>query len=158
MDLKTRTVKLGRCQRLNTSIDVVARTQSHFKRIIRIKSSIIIISNITTKVPIAYNNTISKDRDFLFEPDCAQEFEFADEVFAHIVDSTISMIQVYNVTAAPVRLSRKIRLEALYEYEQDDVFLTTPVEANLVVENVKSWKKNLAKGIAVTAAAFVELV
>ena len=92
MNLKTRTIKLERYQRLNTSIDVVARTQPHFKRIIRIKSSITIASGITTKVPVAYNNTISKNRDFLFEPDCAQEFEPASGIFAHIVDFTISMI------------------------------------------------------------------
>ena len=68
---KTRIIKLKRCQRLNISIDVVARTQSHFKRIIRIKFSIIIISSIITKVSVAYNNTISKNKDFLFESDCA---------------------------------------------------------------------------------------
>ena len=138
MNLKTRTIKLERCQRLNISIDVVARTQPHFKRIIRIKSSITIASNITTEVPIAYNDTIPEDRDFLFEPDCAQEFESANEIFAHIVDFTISMIQIYNVTAVPIRLPRKARLEALYEYKQDGVFLTTSTEANLAIENVKS--------------------
>ena len=158
MNLKTRTVKLERCQGLNISIDVVARTQPHSKRIIRIKSSIIITPNIITEVPIAYNDTISENKDFLFESDCAQEFEPADEIFAHIVDFTISIIQVYNATTAPMRLSRKTRLGALYEYEQDGAFLTTPAEANLAAENVKSWKKNLAKGIAVTAAAFAELV
>ena len=36
-----------------------------------------------------------------------------------------------------MRLPRKARLEALYEYEQDDVFLTAPAEANLAIENVK---------------------
>ena len=92
MNLKTRTIKLERCQGLNISIDVVARTQSHFKRIIYIKFSIIIVLSITTKVSIAYNNIISENRDFLFELDCAQEFESASEVFAHIVNFTILII------------------------------------------------------------------
>ena len=137
MNLKTRTIKLERCQGLNTSIDVVARTQSHFKRIIRIKFSIIIASSITTKVSITYNDTISENRDFLFESDCVQKFELADKVFAYIVDFMISIIQIYNVTTVSMRLSRKTRLEALYEYKQDDIFLTTSIEANLAIENVK---------------------
>ena len=71
INLKTRTIKLERCQKLNISIDVIVRTQSYFKRIIYIKFSITIISNIITKVSIAYNNIISKNRNFLFESDYA---------------------------------------------------------------------------------------
>ena len=70
MNLKTRIIKLEKCQELQISIDVIARTQFHFKRIIRNKFSIIITSNIIAKILIAYNDTISKNRDFLFELNC----------------------------------------------------------------------------------------
>ena len=35
MNLKTRIIKLGKCQELKISINVIARIQSHFKRIFR---------------------------------------------------------------------------------------------------------------------------
>ena len=62
----------------------------------------IIAPGATTEVPVAYNGRIPDDRDFLFEPDCAQAFGPTGGVFAHIVDSTISMVQIHNATAAPV--------------------------------------------------------
>ena len=69
MNLKIRIVKFDKYQEFKISIDVVARIQSHFKRIIYIKFSIIITSDIIIKVFIAYNDIISKNRNFLFEPD-----------------------------------------------------------------------------------------
>lgn len=158
VDLDARSVRLGKCQGLKAPIDVVARTQPHSKRTIRTKAAITIAPGTTLKVPVAYNGAIPEDRDFLFEPDCAQDFGPTGGVFAHVVDHTISMVQVYNATVTPVRLPRKARLGALYEYEQDGAFLAAPTDAHLAVGNVKSWKGNLAKGIVLAAAAFAGLV
>ena len=99
------------------SVDVVARTQPHFKRTIRAISFMIIALGAITEVPVAYKGVISEDRDFLFESDCPQDFDSTDGVFAHVTDFTISMIQVYNATTVSVRISRKTRLRALFEYE-----------------------------------------
>ena len=137
MNLKTRILKFEKCQKLQISIDVIARIQSHFKRIIRNKFSIIIISNIIAKILIVYNDITLKNRDFLFESNCSQNFEFTNEILIHVVNFTILIILIYNVTIAFIRLSRKIRFEALFEYKQNDVFLTTSVDAFLVIENVK---------------------
>ena len=70
INLEERTCKFGKCQGLIVSVDVVTRTQPHFKRTIRAISFMIIASDATTKILIAYNEFISKDRDFLFESDC----------------------------------------------------------------------------------------
>lgn len=99
------------------SVDVVARTQSHFKRTIRATSFVIVALGAITEVFVVYKGVISEDRDFLFEPDCSQDFGSTGDVFAHVTDFIISVIQVYNVTAASIRISRKTRLRALFEYE-----------------------------------------
>ena len=156
MNLKTRILKFEKCQKLQISIDVIARIQSHFKRIIRNKFSIIIISNIIAKILIVYNDITLKNRDFLFESNCSQNFEFTNEILIHVVNFTILIILIYNVTIAFIRLSRKIRFEALFEYKQNDVFLTTSVDAFLVIENVKLWKSNLVKNIMITITTFIE--
>ena len=67
-------------------------TQLKSKRTIYIKSSIIIISNITIEVLVIYKSAIPENRDFLFELDYAQDFKPTDEVFAHVVDTIIFMI------------------------------------------------------------------
>ena len=154
VDLEERTCKFGKCQGLIVPVDVVARTQPHSKRTIRATSSMTIAPGATTEVPVAYKGAIPEDRDFLFEPDCPQDFGPTGGVFAHVTDSTISMVQVYNATAAPVRIPRKTRLGALFEYEQDGAFLVEASKAPLAAGNVKSWKANLATGILAAAAAF----
>ena len=67
------------------------------------------------------------------------------------------MILVYNVTTSFVRLSRKARFEALFEYEQNDAFLIISTDAFLAIGNVKSWKSNLVKDIMIAAAVFTGL-
>ena len=70
LNLKARIVKLEKCQRLKVFIDVIARTLSHIKKTIHIKTFITITFDNIMKVSIIYNNDILKDRDFLFEFDC----------------------------------------------------------------------------------------
>ena len=77
----------------------------------------IIASNATTKILIVYKKIISKDRDFLFKSNYSQDFESINSVFAYVTNFIISIIQVYNVIIIFVRISRKTRLRALFEYE-----------------------------------------
>ena len=157
VDLDSRKVKLGKCQGMEVPIEVTAKPR-HATRTIRTKVSTVVAPGATVEVPVSYNGRIPEDRDFLFEPDCSQNFGPSGGVFAHVVDSTISMVQVYNATAAPVKLPHKAKLGSLFEYEQDGAFLATPEDAPLAVGNVRSWKANLAKGLMVAAAAFSGIV
>lgn len=157
VDLNTKVCKFGKCQGLETPVDVVTKSQPNSRRTIRNKAPVSIAPGATVEVPVAYNGNIPEDRDFLFEPDCAQDFGPTGGVFAHIADSTISMVQVYNATATAVRLPRKAKLGTLFEYEQDGAFMAAPADAPLAAGNLKSWKSNLAKGLLVAAAAFTGL-
>lgn len=157
VDLETKVCRFGKCQGLEVPVDVTTKSKPNSRRTIRNKAPVIIAPGATVEVPVAYKGNIPEDRDFLFEPDCAQDFGPTGGVFAHIVDSTISMVQVYNATAAPVRLPRKSKLGALYEYEQDGAFMAAPADAPLAAGNVKSWKANLATGLLAAVAAFAGL-
>ena len=53
-----------------------------------------------------------------------------------------------------MRISRKTRLRALFEYEQDEAFLVKASKAPLAAENIKSWKTNFAIELLVATAAF----
>ena len=158
MNLDARVVKLKKYQSLKVLIDVITRTQLKSKRTIRTRSSIILVSSTTTEVSVIYKNIISEDRDFLFESDCIQNFELIGEVFTYIVDAIIFIIQIYNTIIISIRLSRKAKLRALYEYEQNKVFLITLADAYLAAENMKLQKSNLVKGFLIAAAAFESLI
>ena len=67
------------------------------------------------------------------------------------------MILIYNITITFIRLSRKARFETLFEYKQNDAFLITSVNASFIIENVKSWKFNLAKDIMIITSIFIEI-
>ena len=70
MNLNTKILILTKYQELQAFLNVVIKLNSYFKRTIRFKSAIIIISNIIIKMFIIYNNKIFNDKNFLFESDC----------------------------------------------------------------------------------------
>ena len=158
MNLDVRVIKLGKYQGLEVLIDIIIRTQLKSKRTIYIKSFIILVSNTTTEVLIAYKSIISEDRDFLFESDYIQNFELIGEVFTYIIDTIIFIIQVYNTIIISIRLSRKVKLRVLYEYEQNKVFLTTSADVRLTIKNIKLWKSNLVKGFLIATIAFNSII
>ena len=77
---------------MQISLDVITKSNSHFKYTIYFKFIIIIALDIIIKVFIVYNNTIFINKDFLFKSDCAQNLKFIDEIFAHIVNVIILII------------------------------------------------------------------
>ena len=152
IDYDSQTIKFARCENLAAPIDILTRADPHAKRTIKSKGAMTIPPRSTVNVPVVYNGSIPQDRDFLFEPECQQDFGVNGGVFAHLVDSSLSFVQVYNATDAPVKLQRKCRLGSMVEYCQDGAYLASPVDAFLAAGSTKSWSGNLAKGITAFAA------
>ena len=153
IDYDSKLIKFARCENLVAPIDVVARSDPNAKRTIKAKNAIMIPPRMTMEVPVVNNGSIPNDRDFLFEPECQQDLGVNGGVFAHLVDSSFSFVQVYNATDLPIRLPRKSRLGSMVEYSQDGAYLASHEDTYLAVGNTKSWKKNLAKGITTLAVA-----
>ena len=86
---------------------------------------------------IAYNDIILKNRNFLFEFNCSQTFEFINKILIHVIDFTVLIILIYNVTIAFIRLSRKARLETFFEYKQNNGFLTIYINVSLIIKNMQ---------------------
>ena len=92
VNFQIKVYKFEKCQKLKISIDVITKFKSNSRKIIRNKAFIIIISKFIIKISIVYKSGISKNRDFLFEFDCVQNFDFVDEIFVYIVDFSILII------------------------------------------------------------------
>ena len=59
------------------------------------------------QIPVIYKNYIPTHRDFLFEPECYENFGNENGVFAHVVDAHLSFVQIYNVSPISIYLPKK---------------------------------------------------
>ena len=99
--------------------------------------------------------TLPKDRDLLFEPGK----ECLVSIYAHIIDHTLSSVQVYNDFNEPLVVSKRTRLGSVVEYEADGCFNVSAENANLAAATLliksskKSWaRRNITRLLAATAA------
>ena len=150
IDFKTATANVGACDNLTMPINIHARAEAHVKRVVKAKSTVTVPARSTIQVPVAYK-VMSPDRDFLFEPECAQNLGLEGGVFAHIVDSSLAFVHVQNATDAPVKLPRKARLGTIVEYEQEGAYMVTPDHATLAAGNTSNWKKKSWKSALATS-------
>lgn len=161
IDFTTASAKIRACEELTVPVNVHAKAQAHTKRTVKSKSAMTVPARSTIQVPVAYKGMLA-DRDFLFEPECAQDFGTEGGVFAHIIDSSMTFVNVHNATDAPVRLPRKARLGSIVEFDQEGAYMVAAEHAPLSAGNTstwkkKSWKSNLAKGLAFAAAAYAAM-
>ena len=77
-----------------------------------------------TNVPVTYSNTLSEDRDFLFEPELLASYNLGHDggILAHVVDASMTFVQAKNVIEKPVILRRNVRLGTLVEYSVDGCY------------------------------------
>ena len=82
---------------------------------------------------VSYYRSLSKDRDFLFEPDFPIDLNFNRGLFIYIVNSSIAFIQVRNTTATPIKLPRNTRLRTIIEWDVDRYYQVSYKSVNLVL-------------------------
>ena len=146
VDLDRKLLKFGRCRGLLAPLDVVASKE--IKRIIKARATISIPPKATINVPISFKGDLPGNRDFLFEPDCAANLDIDGGAFAHIVDTSIEFVQVYNDMDRQVTLPSRMRLGRMVEYAQDGAYLAHPSASKLAIGNTKDWSKKWSIGNA----------
>ena len=152
LDFSKQQLLIGSCQNIRVPFSTVARQDPHVKRTIRARAGTVLAPNSVTRVPVTYHGQIPDDRDFLFEPQLANvNLGDAGGVFAHVVDSNFSFVQVHNTSTLPVTLPRRVRLGSVVEYNQDGCYHVDvhPVSAST---GWRSWK---SKGLKVAKAAIM---
>ena len=160
IDFEKRRLTIVKCENLRVSIDVFSRTTSHVKRTIRSRQTYILQSDDFAKIFVTYHDSLSDDRDFLFEFHCQYDLEYDDDVYAHVVDSNLFKILVRNVTFQFITLAKRARLDMIIEYNQAECYLTMSEESYKTVSdwmNDRSWKKQLIVNFVILAAAYATL-
>ena len=100
---------------MKTFINSYTKKNSYIKRIIRVKKTFTIYLK-TTNVFIIYNEDLSNDKNFLFESHCSKNLSRENDVYTHIIDSFFFFVQVNNVIARSIILSRRVKLNTVIEY------------------------------------------
>ena len=160
IDFEKRRFTIAKCENLRVSIDVLSRAISHVKRIIRSRQTYILQFDDFAKIFVTYHDSLSDDRDFLFEFHCQYDLEYDDDVYAHVVNSNLFKMLVRNVTFQSITLAKRARLNMIIEYNQAECYLTMPEKSYKAASdwmNERSWKKQLIVNFVTFAAAYATL-
>ena len=151
-DLDKQKMIIRGCSSMEADISTIARANSQLKRTVRLKKSTLLPPNTTVPVPVNYSGDLPMDRDFFFEPQLPESHELGPEggVYAHVVDASMSFVQVKNSTDAPVVLPKRVRLGNVVDMMPHQCYYTVPEAAPLATGN---WKKTLRKAATVAVAA-----
>ena len=131
IDFATQVIKIDSCRSMTVSMNSRARFEP-IKRTVKSSARIVLSPRATVQVPVTYFGKLSEDRDLLFESQCSLSLEYADGVYAHMIDIFFREVQVKNDIDQAIIISRKARLEMLGEYEQNECFPIGAHNAGLI--------------------------
>ena len=116
------TIRLSNCNNFIIFINIIVRRNSCLKRTIRVKNNVVILFKSTILISMSYYDKLSNDRDILFESRYVKMFDNNNEMFAHIVNSTLQHVMIRNVTFNDVYFSKRIKLNLIIEYNQQKYY------------------------------------
>ena len=137
----------------NKRVDRIARNRQQL--------SLSSMSIINVLMQIRDNSALSFDRNYMFHSKTSFNFKSKNDVFIHIVDANMSMMQIRNVITKAIIISRHAKLERVLNYEKKDCYLTLSNDAHLVVKSKKQVFKNSFKLVLVdlvTAVMYIDLI
>ena len=160
IDFEKRRLTIVKCENLRVSIEIFSRTISNVKRIIRSRQTYILMSDDLAKMFVIYHDSLSDDRDFLFEFHCQYDLEYDDDVYVHFVDNNLSKILIRNVTFEFITLTKRTRLNMIIEYNQAECYLIMSEKSYKTASdwmNDRSWKKQFVVNFVIFVATYVIL-
>ena len=129
LDFGKRTLCIGSCQNLVTDIDILSKSEPNLRRVVRAKSRITVSAHAFMEIPVhVKGSALPSDRDFFFEPSYSHDLGRNGGLYTHIVDASLSMVQLKNESDKPVTIQRHARLGEVTEYNGDGCFMVNPEE------------------------------
>ena len=119
------------------------------------------ISIINVSIQIRDNLTLSVDRNYMFHSKALFDFNSKDNVFTHIVDVNMNMIQIRNVFHETIIISRHAKLKRVMNYKKKNCYLTSSNDAHLIVKSKKQIFKKFFKLVLidlVTAVMYIDII
>ena len=73
-------------------------------------------------ISINYYDTLFDDRDFLFESELVISLDKDNEIFAYIIDCSLTFVQAKNTIKTFIILLRNIKLNTMIKYVANDCY------------------------------------
>ena len=87
--------------------------------------------SITISFKLRDKDSLSTNRDFMFTTQRIDRLKIVDDVFFHIVDTYISIVQIMNVSIENVFIFKNNKLDIIQEYEKENCFLVNQENVDL---------------------------
>ena len=136
-------LRIDSCQRILINVSAKIK-DSAVKRVVicAIATTLSFHFSIMILIKVRENVALS-DRDFIFHFSSNFILEPEDETLSHIVNANINMIQISNASDHSITISRRMRLEMLCDYDEEDCYLTSSNNAHLtagqwIISKIKS--------------------
>ena len=160
ININAQTITLISCNNFVVSINTIVKKNFDQKRIMRIKVDFKMSAEITMKISIFFHDSLSENRDFLFESQCQQSLDHENDVFAHIIDAVMNHVMMRNISQLSITLRKRFRLDTLINYNQQECYNLTSNADFLATDKWKTtkqhqrdWKEKL--NMIVAAVAYV---
>jgi len=141
------------CNNIRVPLTVHSQLTNQVKKTILSEKTISIPSRSYATVNVV-KTSLPKNQDLLFKSECQQG---DSSVYAHIVDHTLSAVQVQNDTDMPLIILRKTCLSHVIEYEADGCYLADLKDAELAASikvNQANWVRTCFCEVLTAATAF----
>ena len=144
--ISKRRLLIDNCIEFFVFIDVVS-IDKRVNRLIRIKKVISLLSHsiINVFIQIRNNFCLLFDKNYIFHSKINFELKSKNDVYFHIVDVNISMIQIRNVIDEIYIISRHAKLNRVLDYEKKNCYKTTQKNVYLIIKLKKQIFKNSFK-------------
>ena len=168
LDYQRQQITIGSCEDLKVAFNSYSRQEPNLRRTIRAQGNVTLKPKQITRVPVHFQGNLPGDRDFFFEPKLKStprmDLGLDGGAFTHMVDASLSFVNVYNASYTPVVLPRRTRLGEVLENRHEGCYAAAPDMAALSTSSAwstikhavrKSAKKAAVGATAVLAAATV---
>ena len=143
IDVNKQVVTIESCKNIKVQLNVT-NANSQIKRVARVNEiiKISIKSATTISFKLRDQNSLSTERDFMFTSSRIERLNQNEDVFFHIIDAHIEMIQMHNINSKDVYIFKNTRLELVQKYEEKKCYLTNAKYAHLAINAHKSASRN----------------
>ena len=109
------------------NVDFSMKRMMRFNNVTKISTRF----NITISFKLRDKNSLSTNRNFMFTSQRIDRLKIVDDVFSHIVNVYISIVQVMNVNTENVFIFKNSKLDIIQKYEKKDCFLVNQKNIDL---------------------------
>lgn len=100
---------IDKCENFRVLLIVQNRIIFHVKRIVCSRKIYILIFDDLIEMLIFYNNSLSNDKNFLFEFQCQYDLNYAKNVYVYVLDNNFVIILIHNAISELIVLTKRAK-------------------------------------------------